>query len=142
MDDAVRAKAFGKINLALSITGRREDGFHTLCSVMQSISLHDTVTAARKGEPGVALTSDDASLPCGEQNTAYRAAAVFLQAVSPGCGVSLHIQKAIPYEAGLGSASADPPRALAALNALFDYPLTLPRCTGSRCRSGPTCPFA
>ena len=101
-----------KINLSLDIIKRRADGYHLLATVMQSLSLADQV--AVQAEPGaggkIKLTSDLAQLPSDRNNTAYRAAELFLQ--SPGArqvtaGLKIHIEKNIPMAAGLAGGSAD-----------------------------------
>lgn len=117
------AKAFAKINLSLSITGRRENGYHDLMTVMQSVSLYNTITVER-AEKGITLTSDDKNLPTDEKNTAYRAAMLFIDALNENAGLRIHIQKRIPYQAGMGSASADAAGVLAAANELFGCPLS------------------
>lgn len=115
------AKAFAKINLALEITGKREDGYHTLSTVMQSISLFNTVEVSENSSGQIKLCCNDLSLPTDERNTAYRAAKEFLAVAGEkaSCGLDIYIQKRIPYQAGMGSASADAAGVLAAANRLF-----------------------
>ena len=64
--------SFGKINLHLQVIGRRPDGFHDLCTVFQTISLHDTITVSQGSE--IELTCSDPSMPVGERNIMVRAA--------------------------------------------------------------------
>ena len=136
------AKAFAKINLSLAITGRRENGYHDLMTVMQSVSLYNTITVER-AEKGIVLTSDDKNLPTDEKNTAYRAAMLFLDAakLNETAGLRIHIQKRIPYQAGMGSASADAAGVLAAANELFGCPLSEEELLAIAAKVGADVPF-
>lgn len=96
-----------KLNLTLGITGIRPDGYHTLCSVMQSIGVYNETTISLTAQRGITLTSDDPQLPTDAANTAYRAALYFAETFGIEEGIGLYIQKNVPYQAGLGSASAD-----------------------------------
>ncbi len=111
-----------KVNLILNILGRREDGFHTLETVMQPVPLHDELTLAR-GSLEIALTCDDPSLPTDSRNLVYRAAERFLAAASIGEGVRIHLRKRIPMAAGLGGGSGNAATTLLGLNELFGFPL-------------------
>lgn len=112
-------KAYAKVNLALDICCRRPDGYHTVRMVMQRISLCDEITLAR-ADHGVALTCSDRALPCGEANLAYRAAALFLARAGVTGGVTIHLEKRIPSQAGLGGGSADAAAVLRGMDALFE----------------------
>lgn len=120
-------KAYAKINLYLAVTGRRPNGYHDIESVMQSVSLHDTVTVEltpAAGERSVSLSCSDSSLPTNEKNLAYRAAAAYLDAVGmDNVAVTIHIEKNIPIAAGLAGGSADAAGTLMALDELADSPL-------------------
>lgn len=121
----MRWRANAKINLSLEILGRREDGYHELNMVMASVSLCDWLEA-EPAPPGISLSCSDPSVPCGPQNTVYRAAALFLESsgLAAKTGVRLFLEKAIPSQAGLGGGSADAAATLCALNALFHYPVS------------------
>lgn len=137
------AKAYGKINLSLAITGRRENGYHNLLTVMQSISVYNTITVENTENGLITLTSDDKNLPTDEKNTAYRAARLFLEkaALPENTGLRLHIQKRIPYQAGMGSASADAAGVLAASNELFGSPLSERELISTAASVGADVPF-
>ncbi len=117
----MKIKAYGKINLTLDITGKRKDGYHTLDTVMQSVSLYDEVEITRSAEPGVRLRCDREYLPVNEKNTAYRAADLFLShcGLQGKEGVELSIRKALPSRAGMGGGSADAAAVLRGLNQLY-----------------------
>lgn len=110
--------AYAKINLALSIEGRRPDGYHLLRTVMQSIDLADTVRVEVLPDSGIELTVSEPEIPTDRKNTAYRAAEAFLQAAGCDRSVRIAIEKRIPSQAGLGGASADAAAVLRALDQL------------------------
>ena len=135
--------AYAKINLALAIHGIREDGYHNLQSVMQSISLHDIVTVRRRGDRVVCRCG---SLS-GPGNIAYKAAMLFLEQLGQSEGIEIEIVKHIPVQAGLAGGSTDAAATLRLLNQLYGDPfskealLTLARRCGADvafCLSGGT----
>ncbi len=117
----MKTSAFAKINLSLAVTGVRSDGYHTLRTVMQSISLCDTVDVT----PATTLhfSCSDPALDC-ESNLCVRAYRAFYAAVGTEEGASIHLEKRIPTGAGLGGGSADAAAVLRLLNVLCDTPLT------------------
>lgn len=139
----MKADAPAKINLALDIMGRREDGYHLLNMVMQSVSLCDEISAA-KAEAGVLeAVCDDASVPCGADNTVMRAARAFFEktGVSPGFGIRFYIKKRIPQQAGLGGGSTDAAAALRLLNKLFNTRLSAGQLQSIGLMAGADVPF-
>lgn len=117
---AVTVLAPAKINLTLSVTGRRPDGYHEVDTVMQTVDLCDRVTAERTADGGITLCVSDAALPADSRNTAYRAAERFLARAGIICpGVRLTVEKHIPMQAGLAGGSADAAGVLFALDRLF-----------------------
>ena len=96
---------YGKINLALAITGAREDGYHNIDTIFQSIGLCDTVTLREAEE--FQLTCSVESLPCDETNLAYRAWKALCPYKKDNHGVAIHIEKRIPIAAGLAGGSTD-----------------------------------
>ena len=98
--------AYAKINLSLDILGTRPDGYHEVCMIMQSLVLHDTLTLRITGNSGVSMTCSDPSLPTGEKNLAYRAAALFCNTYGISDGISIHLDKVIPVAAGLAGGGA------------------------------------
>lgn len=114
----MKAQAYAKINLTLNITGRREDGYHAMRMVMQSVSLCDTVTLLDSPESGV--VSNTEGIPCGPENTVRKAAEAFFAACPvTASGASFCVRKSIPQQAGLGGGSADAAAALVLLNRRF-----------------------
>ncbi len=115
-----------KINLSLDITGTRDDGYHLVDTVMQAVSLCDTVTVWESDQPGISLELTGAgadTLPADDTNTAWKAAALFREAVKKRgmepAGIGIRIHKRIPFAAGLAGGSADAAGVLAALNRLY-----------------------
>lgn len=114
-----------KINLSLDITGVREDGYHLLRSVMQSIDLSDYLTISLiDGPAAIKLTSEEKKLPLDSRNTCYRAAAYWLDLCGSSYSIIIDIEKNIPSEAGLGGGSSDAAAVLRALNSLSGGLLT------------------
>lgn len=112
--------ANAKINLALAIQGIREDGYHELQSVMQSIMLYDIVRVRRHGEQVVCRCGDLS----GPANLAYKAAVGFLEQSGQSGGIEIEIEKYIPIQAGLAGGSTDAAATLRLLNQLYGEPLS------------------
>lgn len=126
-DTTVQARA--KINLTLDVTGRREDGYHTVKMVMQSVTLHDTVkvtvTHGERKPRGILLTCNLPYLPVDDRNLAYRAAELFYKETGTLLETcEIHIEKRIPVAAGLAGGSTDAAAVLRALAALHAVGLT------------------
>ncbi|MCQ2450225.1 MAG: 4-(cytidine 5'-diphospho)-2-C-methyl-D-erythritol kinase [Clostridia bacterium] len=113
----MKLKAYAKLNLTLDVCGKREDGYHLLDSVFQSIDLADTLTV----EPAnnIQVFCDDKSL-CNENNICYQAAQNFFEATGIAGGVSVTIEKKIPQAAGMGGGSADAAAVILALDRLYE----------------------
>lgn len=113
----IEKKAFAKINLTLDVLNKREDGYHNIVSLMQSVSLCDTVTIlATDAGIDAAWNLDEAT---GESNTAYRAAERMLDKYGVSGGVKIYIDKKIPVSAGLGGGSADAAAVIEGINELY-----------------------
>lgn len=124
----VTVHAPAKINLTLDIVGVREDGYHLLESIFQSVSIYDTVVA-EKAEKGV-ITLEILGQVCNcpvEKNTAYKAAKLFFEQTGIEGGVKLTLTKRIPQQAGMGGGSADAAGVLWALNTLYETKMTTSR---------------
>ena len=117
----VTVHAPAKINLTLDIVGVREDGYHLLESLFQSVSIYDTVTAEKAD--GITLDAPGGDCPV-KKNTAHKAAKAFFDATGIEGGVHLTVAKRIPQQAGMGGGSADAAGVLVALNALYETDLS------------------
>lgn len=111
-------KAYAKVNLTLAVGEKRPDGYHEVVSVMQRVSLCDTLTAEQTRE-GITLTCSDPALPSGEENLAHRAASLFFRETGIAGGAALTLEKRIPSQAGLGGGSSDAASVLLALRRLY-----------------------
>ncbi len=116
----ITVEAHAKINLTLEVQGRRPDGFHEIVSVVQTVSLHDTVTIQ---------TADELSISCDveglspEDNLAFKAASLLRDRSDTTPGAHVEIEKRIPVAAGLGGGSADAAATLNGLNELWELGL-------------------
>ena len=118
--------AFAKINLTLDVLGKRDDGYHDLKSIMQTISIRDDVEIdVDTGKPWVLHCSNE-SIPTDERNLAWKAARVFFDRIGrEPDGIEIRITKRIPVGSGLGGGSADAAAVLRALNRHYDNPLSI-----------------
>ncbi len=113
-----------KINLALKILRRRADGYHDIKSILQKVSLYDTLSLKLSPLQGITVTADDPSIPTDSRNLAYRAADLLLKQQKITPGISIHIKKRIPAGAGLGGGSSNAAATLTGLNKLLRCNLT------------------
>ena len=134
--------AFAKLNLTLDVLGKREDGYHDLKSVMQTISVRDDVEIdIGTGKPWTLECSVD-GIPCDERNLAWKAAKVFFDVtkIDPD-GIGIRITKRIPSGAGMGGGSADAAAVLRALNRHYDNPFSIFALAELGARVGSDVPF-
>ena len=122
MNRSVRVFGYAKINLHLDITGRRDDGYHTVNTVMQTVSLCDEVTVTLREDERIFASCNILGVPTDEKNLAVRAALLLRDAVGTTFGAQIQIQKAIPMAAGLAGGSADAAATLVGLNRLLSEP--------------------
>lgn len=113
----MQVKAYAKLNLTLDILRKREDGYHDLQMVMQSIDLSDDLTVTPAHGQG-AMSTNLSYLPADGRNLAQLAAAAFRQATGKGDQVDIAIQKRIPVCAGMAGGSSDAAAVLRAMNEL------------------------
>ncbi len=138
--DSIAVSAAAKINLYLDVTARREDGYHDIESVMQSVSLCDELELALT-DGGIRLDCGGARLDCGEGNLAYRAARLYLEHIDSTLGVDITLQKRIPMQAGLGGGSSDAAAVLRGMNLLLGRPLGSDELCRLGARLGADVPF-
>ena len=122
MPPVLRLPSFAKINLSLRVVGKREDGFHELCTVFQTVSLADEIAFSESDS--VTLTCSDPSMPTGSENIIYRAAERLRQEYDIRSGAAIHLEKHIPSPGGLGGGSANAAVTLLALRKLWDLQIT------------------
>ena len=122
----MKLRANAKINLILDITGVKKNGYHSLFTIMQSVSIGDIVTVEKKAGEEITVSCDVPGIPTDSSNIVYKCADKFFKyaGINENKGVHIHIEKKSPFGAGMGGGSADGAAVLVALNKLFgtDYP--------------------
>lgn len=119
MGNTLHLKALAKINLGLDVLGKRDNGYHDVRMVMQTIYLYDNVTLTKTTEPGIHLETNLPYLPVDEKNIAYQAAKLLLDEFQIKEGISIQLDKHIPVAAGLAGGSSNAAAVLVGMNRLF-----------------------
>lgn len=118
--------AFAKLNLTLDVLGKREDGYHDLKSVMQTVSIRDDIEIDVGTGKAWCLKCNKEGIPTDERNLAWKAAKVYCDAMQKDPnGLEIRITKRIPSQAGMGGGSADAAAVLRALNRHYGNPLSI-----------------
>lgn len=120
----IELKALAKINLGLDVLGRRENGYHDVRMVMQSIYLYDDVKIERTKEPGIEVRTNLYFLPTDENNIAYKAAAMLMDEFQIKEGVVITLDKHIPVAAGMAGGSSNAAAVLFGMNKMFGLGLS------------------
>jgi 4-diphosphocytidyl-2-C-methyl-D-erythritol kinase len=141
---SVSLPSFAKINLDLRVLGTRPDGYHDLRTVLQSLSLFDTVTVSARRGP-LAVTCDEPDIPTDQRNLVWKAASL-LHRVATGKSsaprdIAIDLRKRVPSEAGLGGGSSNAAMTLLALNKLWKLQLDPPTLTRIAARLGADVPY-
>jgi|AntRauTorckE6833_2_1112554.scaffolds.fasta_scaffold00590_13 4-diphosphocytidyl-2-C-methyl-D-erythritol kinase len=118
----ITVNAYAKINLLLDIKNLRKDGYHNLEMVMQSISLHDTITLYKR-DKGIKIETNHDKLPTDQKNLAYKAAQAVIDKTKSNKGIKIKINKRIPIAAGLAGGSTDAAAVINGMNKLYDLKL-------------------
>lgn len=118
----MKINANAKINLVLDVVRKRDDGFHDVNMIMQTIDLCDIVTL-EKAESEITLSGSDPGLKYDESNLAYKAAKLFYNETKIQGGVKIHLEKNIPVCAGMAGGSSDAAAVLSGLNEIYKRPL-------------------
>ncbi|KXL52054.1 4-diphosphocytidyl-2-C-methyl-D-erythritol kinase [Anaerotignum neopropionicum] len=121
----LRLKARAKINLTLDVTGKREDGYHLIKSIMQTVSLYDGIYMKRIRKNEIIIKNSLPWLPTDNRNLAYKAAELMKERFDITEGVYIEIDKRIPVAAGLAGGSADCAAVLVGMNRLFGLGLSM-----------------
>lgn len=120
----MKLKALAKINLGLDVLRRRDDGYHEVRMIMQTLKMYDKITIRKEKEPGIQLKSNLFYVPEDEGNLAYRAARLLMDEFQIEEGVFIDLQKFIPVAAGMAGGSSDAAAVLYGINRLFGLKLT------------------
>lgn len=120
----ITLKALAKINLGLDVVRRREDGYHDVKMVMQTIHLYDKLDINKTKEPGIVITSNLSYVPTNENNLVYKAGKLLMDEFDIKEGVSVYLQKRIPVAAGMAGGSSDAAAMLYGMNEIFNLGLS------------------
>lgn len=120
----INLKAYAKINLGLDVLRRRENGYHDVRMIMQSVGLYDKLTLKKTSKDEIVLTSNVGSLPNNDKNLVYKAISLMKKECGITAGVKADLEKRIPMAAGMAGGSTDAAAALIGMNKLFDLSLS------------------
>ena len=120
----LKLKAYGKINLALDVLRRREDGYHDVRMIMQTVGIYDQIELQRRNEPGITVETNLSYLPTNENNLVYRAADLLMKEFGTEEGVRIKLRKFLPVAAGMAGGSSDAAAVLFGVNKMFGMGLT------------------
>lgn len=115
----MRLRAMAKINLGLDVIGKREDGYHEVRMIMQTIKMYDMLEIRRKSSPGISLSVNLPYVPCDERNLVYRSAKLLMDEFGVKEGLTMKLAKTIPVAAGMAGGSSDAAAAFVGVNRLF-----------------------
>ena len=119
MEDTLQLKAYAKINLALDVVGKREDGYHEVRMIMQTVKLYDKLTFRLLEEDAIRLKTNVGFLPCDENNLIYKAVRCLKEQYHVKRGMEIDLYKCIPVAAGMAGGSTDCAAALIGASKLF-----------------------
>ena len=122
--DSISLKALAKINLGLDVVRHREDGYHEVRMIMQTIHLYDKLDIAKTKEPGIAIKSNLSYVPTNESNLVYKAGKLLMDEFGITEGVSVDLNKRIPVAAGMAGGSTDAAAMLYGMNRIFELGLS------------------
>ncbi|MDE7251011.1 MAG: 4-(cytidine 5'-diphospho)-2-C-methyl-D-erythritol kinase, partial [Lachnospiraceae bacterium] len=125
MRDYVERKAYAKINLGLDVLRRREDGYHEVKMIMQTVDIWDKLTFAINSEPEIELVVGGSPVPTGRDNLIYRAAELIKNEKKIDRGIKITLEKNIPVAAGMAGGSTDAAAVFHGLNELFELSMDI-----------------
>jgi 4-diphosphocytidyl-2-C-methyl-D-erythritol kinase len=138
---AFKLPSFAKINWSLRILGRRQDGYHEVRTLLQTVSLHDDLEFAPRDYREIRLSCDDACIPTDENNLIVRAASALREGFQINAGATIHLVKRIPAKGGLGGASSNAAVALLGLAHLWELDVGARRLLEIGAKLGADVPF-
>lgn len=139
--DVITLHAMAKINLGLDVLRRREDGYHEVKMIMQTVGLHDTLTLEKLPDDEIRITADSAQIPTDGRNLIWRAVDLIKRTYQIKEGVHIHLMKRIPVSAGMAGGSTDAAAAFDGLNKLFELGLSLERMQDLGVKTGADVPY-
>ena len=120
----MRLRAMAKINLGLDVLRKREDGYHEVRMIMQTIQMYDLLDIRKKEEPGISLSTNLPYVPSDERNLVYKAAKLLMDEFDIQEGISMKLTKSIPVAAGMAGGSSDAAAAFVGVNKMFQLGLS------------------
>lgn len=139
--DKISLKALAKINLGLDVVRRREDGYHEVRMIMQTIHLFDRVNIEKTSEPGIRIKTNLSYLPINENNLIYKAGRLLMDEFDITEGVSVDLDKRIPVAAGMAGGSTDAAAMLYGMNKMFELGLSMQELKDRGVRIGADVPY-
>ncbi|MGB8455457.1 MAG: 4-(cytidine 5'-diphospho)-2-C-methyl-D-erythritol kinase [Anaerocolumna sp.] len=139
--NSIKLKAHAKINLGLDVVRKREDGYHEVRMIMQTIGLYDKLTINRTNNSSIVMNTNLHFLPTDENNLVYKAIALVKKEYHIEQGVYVNLEKKIPVAAGMAGGSTDAATALYGMNRLFELHLTKAQLMNLGLRLGADVPF-
>ena len=139
--DSIRLKARAKINLGLDVLGKREDGYHEVRMVMQTIGIYDRLILTKIPEEEIRITSNLAFMPVNENNLIYKAIKLLKDEYHFPGGVSVDLNKFIPVAAGMAGGSTDAASTMFGVNRLFGLNLSMGKMMELGVRLGADVPY-
>lgn len=121
--DKIGLKAYGKINLALDVVRKREDGYHDVRMIMQTVKMYDYIQIKKTNNKDIKIQTNLSFLPTNENNLVYKAAKLLMDEFNIEQGVEIKLDKFIPVAAGMAGGSSDAATVLIGINKLFDLGL-------------------
>ncbi len=137
----IKLKAMAKINLGLDVLRKREDGYHELRMIMQTVRLFDRIQLTVTETPGIRVKTNLSFLPVDEGNLVYRAAKLLMDEAQVKKGLFIHLEKHIPVAAGMAGGSSDAAAVLVGVNRLFHMGFTLEELMERGVRLGADVPY-
>lgn len=124
MTKRLSLKAYGKINLGLDVLRKREDGYHEVRMIMQTVGIYDKLEMIYQEKPGITVETNLYYLPANENNLVYKAADLLMKEFKAPGGVHINLKKFIPVSAGMAGGSSDAAAVLVGLNKMLGLGLS------------------
>lgn len=116
----MKLRALAKINLGLDVVRKREDGYHEVRMIMQTINMYDKLELVVRETPGIRIKTNLSSVPSDESNLVYKAAKLLMDEFHITKGLYIRLEKYIPVAAGMAGGSSDAAATMIGVNQLFD----------------------
>ncbi len=137
----INLRAYGKINLGLDVVRKREDGYHEVRMIMQTVSVYDTLELTVQDRPGISVKTNLPYLPVNGDNLVYKAADLLMKEFNLKKGIKIELKKYIPVAAGMAGGSSDAAAVLYGVNKMFSLGLTKEELMKRGVRMGADIPY-